>query len=289
MFGYVLPQKAELRVREWESYRAYYCGLCKALKRDYGLLSRFALNYDLVLLALTADSLAGERGRACGERCIANPLVRRPVCQATQGLTLAADSLVLTVYYKLWDDASDERGAKRLTAKASLLWAERLRRKAAARRPGLDEALRRETEHQAELEARGCAVTDEAAEPTARMTMALFEAAAPDESRDAAGRFGYFLGKILYLLDAAEDYPEDKKRGKYNVLLRAGLEKDDAVRHVQTVCRMCAGEASIWYQKLAFQAHKGILDNILYLGVPASISRAGEKRPKTSRNGKDTA
>ena len=60
MFGYVIPRKSELRVREWESYRAYYCGLCKELGREYGFLSRFVLNYDLVLLALTADSLAGE-------------------------------------------------------------------------------------------------------------------------------------------------------------------------------------------------------------------------------------
>lgn len=281
MFGYVLPQKSELRVREWESYRAYYCGLCKELKREYGFLSRFALNYDLVVLALTADSLAGERGHACGERCIANPLAKRPVCQPTGGLALAADALVLTVYYKLWDDAADERGAKRLAAKAAMAWAGRLRNKAAARHPVLDEALRRETERQAALESRGCAVTDEAAEPTAQMTRALFaEAAPPGTDATALERFGYFLGKILYLLDAAEDYEEDQKSGKYNVLIRAGFTKDEAARHVQFVCRMCAGEASVWYQKLAFQAHKGILDNILYLGVPMSISYAGHKRPK---------
>ena len=33
MFGYVLPLTAELTVREWHAYRAYYCGLCKELKR----------------------------------------------------------------------------------------------------------------------------------------------------------------------------------------------------------------------------------------------------------------
>lgn len=279
MFGYVLPLRAELRVREWESYRAYYCGLCKTLKREYGFLSRFALNYDLVVLALTADSLAGERGRACPERCIANPVTRRPVCQPTDGLLLAADGLVLTVYYKLADDAADEHGLKRFAAKAAMLWTRKWRKKAAARRPDLDEALARETRNQSALEARGSAVTDEAAEPTAQMTRALFRAAASDANRPAAERFGYYLGKILYLLDAAEDYRKDEKDGAYNVLLRAGLPRDQAVEHVRLVCRMCAGEASEWYQKLEFKAHKGILDNILYLGIPASIDRAGEKRP----------
>lgn len=280
MFGYVLPYKPELRVREWESYRAYYCGLCKELAREYGLLSRFVLNYDLVLLALTADSLAGERGHACGERCIANPVRKHPVCQATSGLALAADGLMLTVYYKIWDDASDEKGVKRLAAKAALRAAEHWRKKAAARHPELDEALHRETLRQAELEARGCAVTDEAADPTACMTQALFAAASPDGSGSALGRFGYFIGKILYLLDAAEDYDKDAASGSYNVLIRAGMTREQAREHVQLVCRMCAGEASVLYQELIWKAHKGILDNILYLGIPASIEHAGEKRPR---------
>ena len=109
MFGYVLPLTAELKVREWHAYRAYYCGLCKELKREYGFLSRFLLNYDLVLPALLADGMAGTQARMCPERCMANPVEKRPMCQSTAGLALAADALVLTVYYKLADDLADER------------------------------------------------------------------------------------------------------------------------------------------------------------------------------------
>ena len=57
VFGYVLPLTAELKVREGHAYRAYYCGLGKELKREYGFLSRFLLNYDLVLPALLAERL----------------------------------------------------------------------------------------------------------------------------------------------------------------------------------------------------------------------------------------
>ena len=65
VFGYVLPLTAELKVREWHAYRAYYCGLCKELKCEYGFLSRFLLNYDLVLPALLADGMAGTQARMC--------------------------------------------------------------------------------------------------------------------------------------------------------------------------------------------------------------------------------
>ncbi|MEG2922942.1 MAG: DUF5685 family protein, partial [Oscillospiraceae bacterium] len=40
MFGYVMPCRPELKMRECGEYRSYYCGLCKELKREYGFTSR---------------------------------------------------------------------------------------------------------------------------------------------------------------------------------------------------------------------------------------------------------
>lgn len=34
MFGYLLPLKAELKVREFDTYRAHYCGVCFALRKN---------------------------------------------------------------------------------------------------------------------------------------------------------------------------------------------------------------------------------------------------------------
>jgi len=47
MFGYVRPHKAELLVKEYEMFRAAYCGLCTALKERYGAAARYVINYDL--------------------------------------------------------------------------------------------------------------------------------------------------------------------------------------------------------------------------------------------------
>ena len=101
MFGYVTPDKGEMKVREYECYRAVYCGLCMQLKADYGFVSRMLLNYDLVTVALLADGISGEKGSPCMKRCMANPLRRRCMHAGTQGLRLAAASLVLLSWYKL--------------------------------------------------------------------------------------------------------------------------------------------------------------------------------------------
>ena len=36
MFGYVTPLKSELKFKEFEYFRSYYCGLCNEIKREYG-------------------------------------------------------------------------------------------------------------------------------------------------------------------------------------------------------------------------------------------------------------
>lgn len=274
MFGYVLPVTAELKVREWNAYRAYYCGLCKQLAREYGFAARMLLNYDLVLAALLADGAAGITPRLCPERCIAGPIQKRPVCQHTDGLALAADALVLTAYYKLTDDCADERGGRRLAARAGRALLERAHRKARAKRPELDSLLAQQTAAQAAAERAYTHNMDEAADATARMTQAIFSACVPDSR--AAARMGLFVGRILYFLDAAEDYEKDAERGAYNVFALQGMTKGMAVQETQRLCRLSAGEAALAYNLLDTGFAKPLLDNIVFLGLPHSIACAGQ-------------
>ena len=46
LFGYVTPLSCELKVKHYELYRAFYCGLCRTLAREYGPVARAALSYD---------------------------------------------------------------------------------------------------------------------------------------------------------------------------------------------------------------------------------------------------
>lgn len=283
MFGFVLPCKPELKVRDWGTYRACYCGLCKQLGREYGFVARLFLNYDMVLLAMLADGLRGQAGAQQAQCCIVSPVKKRPVCAATPGLALAADALVLTAYYKLLDDLADDPLPKRTAKLALRPVLGRMRKKAAARYPQLDECLAQQTLAQQALEQRACADPDEAADPTARMTAALFGAACTQPSQKAAlERMGLFLGKILYYLDAAQDYADDTAHGAYNVFALQGLTREQAIQQAQLLCRMCAGEMALCYNLLDISVYKPILDNIVFLGLPQSIARAGTK-PHTPR------
>ena len=52
MFGYVRPVRDELKCRDFDLYRAVYCGLCRCMKERCGWTSTWFLNYDFTFLAL---------------------------------------------------------------------------------------------------------------------------------------------------------------------------------------------------------------------------------------------
>lgn len=277
MFGYIMPAKPELKVKEYESYRAMYCGLCMQLKEEYGLVSRFFLNYDLVLVALLADGLSGEAGKPCLKRCMANPR-KRCMQTATDGLRLAATAQVLLCWYKLSDNVQDESFFKKLAAKGGQLLLKGAYRRAAEKAPELDECLAQQMQRQVQLEESGCTSADEAAEPTGFMTAAILsKCIVKPAQQHIIERLGLFLGKIIYWLDAAEDYEKDKQQNRYNVFLRKGLTKEETVLQTQQLCRMATGEIARCYHLLDFELNRPILENIIFLGLAISIGRAGQQ------------
>ena len=65
MFGYVRPVREELKCKDFDLYRATYCGLCRELRRKYGLLAPMFLNFDFTFLALPRQvprQSAGQKG-----------------------------------------------------------------------------------------------------------------------------------------------------------------------------------------------------------------------------------
>ena len=57
MFGYVRPYKPELKVRDYESFRAMYCGLCRTLRKRHGVTGRLTLSYDMTFLATLLNAV----------------------------------------------------------------------------------------------------------------------------------------------------------------------------------------------------------------------------------------
>ena len=285
MFGYITPSIGELKVREYQFYKSAYCGLCKELDREYGFAGRMLLNYDLVLVALLADGLSGTQPGCAQERCVVHPLARRPICKSTSGIAFAADALILVGWHILHDDLLGEGAFRKGLLRLVSLFLKKSYRKASARRPELNEQLCEAMQLQTQLEKSGCRTPDQASDPSGRMLGALFAQAAAEETQQPIlYRCGMLLGRMIYYLDAAEDFADDQKKNRYNVFVQEGLALSDAQARARMLCNLCAGEAIESYRQLQPKENQALLDNLFYLGLAESISRIG--CPKSKRRSK---
>ena len=286
MFGYVRLNKPTITMGEYEQYRGVYCTLCKRMGKRYGLLSRFTLSYDMTFFALLYIALEENDPAFCPGRCSFNPTKRCLKAQNTAGIDIAADIGMLLAYYKLKDTLADEGFFKKCGALCALPFAAAAWKKAAKRQPNTDLAIAKMMAQQAALEREGCPSIDRAAEPFALLLQELAATIAPDErAKTVLSRFGYCLGRWIYLIDGVDDLPDDLKKGRYNPYISArSLTADcdrDALLQVQEYAlhslNACLAECVAAYNLLEIRRFDGILRNILEQGMPAAQRRVISK------------
>ncbi len=275
MFGYIKVYQPELKMGEFEQYRGLYCSLCRRLGKRYGCTAQMTLSYDMTFLVLLEMAQAEACPGFHKGRCPYNPLKKRTCCSDSPLLDRSADASVLLVYHKTRDTIADSGFFKRLAARIALMPAARHRRKAARYQPDMDRAVETYVEKQAAIEATKSESLDAAAEPTAELLAFLCSQTAADEKQHRVlERFGYCLGRWIYLMDAADDLAEDNRTGNYNPLLAAHHGEtvtDDELSacrsRVKLSLNASLAECKAAYELLEIRRFDGILRNILEFGM----------------------
>jgi len=215
MFGYLTPEKGELKVKEYEVYRAHYCGVCFALKKRCSLISCASLTYDSAFLSVLGASMQPLEPASLF-RCPFKPYRRVNVAKG-ECTDYAADANAILAKKKCEDDRIDGNPLRGTLGSLAL---NRAFRKASKRLsallPGIDGGMNR----LAALEAEGCDRIDEPALAFAQVTESLFSGMpAPKTAKEPLSWMGRNLGRWLYLIDAWDDLDKDEKKGNYNVLI----------------------------------------------------------------------
>ena len=108
MFGYVVMNKPEIKFKDFDMYRSFYCGLCRELKERYGLSGQITLTYDMTFVILLLSGLYEPPTKKGSTRCIVHPVRRQPV-RKNAITEYAADMNIFLTYYKCKDDWNDEK------------------------------------------------------------------------------------------------------------------------------------------------------------------------------------
>ena len=275
MLGFIRVYKPELRVKEFEMYKAVYCTLCKQLGSDYGIFARFTLSYDFTFLALLKMSLTDGDTLCVQKRCAFNPLKKCNYCKSnSDDFDFSAAVAMIMMYYKLLDNISDEKGLKKLGCLILKPVFSSAYKKAARKLPEADRIINDYISAQTALEKQNCDSLDAAANPTAECLSKLFMMCAEDDfNKRALSRLGYCMGRYVYILDAAVDLEKDIKQNKYNVLKNS----TDVKERIEVQLTSCINEAVKAFELLDIYRYKNILGNVIYLGMEETFKKETAK------------
>ena len=218
MFGYVKPLTGELKVREFELYKSFYCGLCKTMGKKISPVSKITLNYDMVFLVLLRVALTNENIKNKTFRCKLKPTKKRNYIKPNEALIYSSCVAAVLSYYKCLDDINDAKNIfKKFFIRLPFLFFSRIKKRACKFYPGLDEKIKRPLENLSGLEKNKCKSIDEAASCFAELmkNVVSFGLETPEQIR-ISEITGWHLGRWLYIIDALDDFDKDVKKKEYN-------------------------------------------------------------------------
>ncbi len=281
MFGYVTPCKMEMKIKDYEKFKAYYCGLCNSIKNNYGQLPRLTLNFDMTFLAVLLDSLGDNKSNFTKFTCAIHPLKKRVMINNNMALDYAAFCNTTLAYYKLMDDVYDNK-----TIKSTIL-STFLKQYLSKSKVEYTEVMKYTKEKLIllnTLEANPVEQLsiDELSHVFADLTgfiISYYYKASP--FREDLYWLGYNLGKWIYIIDAYDDLEKDIKSGSFNAI-NSLLNVDNLdyksfsksigprIDYILTACaQQCLNNLNL----LPITKNEDILYNILELGLMEKMNK----------------
>lgn len=279
MFGYIKPFRPELKIREAEDYKAVYCGLCKELGRSYGIFARMTLSYDFAFMAMlfiSLDKNSCPSFEKCS--CIAHPFKKQCRCLGNRAISLSARAAMILTYYKLKDDISDKGFFKKIAAAVLFPFAASARKKALSfgeEAIFIDNSAAEMMAEQKILEEEKTPLPDKAAEPTAKFLSRIITLGGNSGNERILERFGYLLGRYIYLCDALDDLEDDIEKGNYNPFIFGG---EKAVSEAKSALFLTTAELFDDLELLELDKYKEIVENTVCLGLVAEVRRIIDKK-----------
>ena len=277
MFGYIMPLLSELKMKDYEIFRSYYCGLCCSIKNKFGNLPRLGLNYDATFFAILMDSINAEETDFFETSCIKHPIKKRECVKPNKALDYATDLNFILIYYKVLDDTLDDKDLKSISL--SYILKPYLSK---ITYPILNDVMANNLNKLHKLESNGNFISlDEICDPFSTVIGEIFKDCPfklNNDSlivRDNLYKFGYYLGKWIYLIDALDDLKDDMKDSKFNPINKVynnkNLSYEELLPNIKEkldfTLMSLAANCSEMLKSLPIKKNTEIIDNVINLGL----------------------
>ena len=272
MFGYVVVNKPELKIKDFDLYQSFYCGLCRSLHQRYGRCAQLSLNYDLTFLAILLSALYEPANAICKERCVIHPLHKHAKLCNTY-IDYAADMTIVLTYLKCEDDWHDDHSYR------SAFMKQRLKHSYQTVKNKYPDKLKRiETALQniQLCEDEACRDLDKLSSLFG-IVMGEIVTVHHDEWETTLYELGDYLGRFIYIMDAYDDIEEDVKEQAFNPFIEQ-YKQPHFDERIKSILELMISRSADAFEILPILQYADILRNIVYSGVWAKYETIRKKR-----------
>lgn len=276
MFGYCKCDRNELKLKDIKKYSSYYCSLCHALGKNFGLPYRFALSNDMTFILVCLDAVTNKQSLNVG-RCPINPFKKTSAQINAQVLNYVAFLNYYLMLRKFQDNIQDESIFKRLLCRLLYFIAVRNGRykRILAEYQSFVSRLDAIFDRLAELESEPAsfdALTNCFGDIAKTFVDGIQNCIADDSSRRCLSVIFFNMGKWIYMADALDDYNNDRKHHKFNLLQTLRISenvpnKEQYVKKCVIILHILQKKMESACQQIKWNCSAEIIGNILFDGT----------------------
>lgn len=307
MFGYIVANKPEMKIKDYDRYKEYYCGICHSLNKRHGKLCGLTLSYDSAFFAVLLTALYEPENIRKNSTCIIHPY-KKHIQLENPYIDYVADMNLVLAYYKCMDDYYDDSNYAKL-GYGNLIKSEvkKIKKKFPKKVQVIKEGIR----ELSYLETKKCNDIDRLSGVFGDIMKEITNIS-PDELCidgyvydneewcNHLGRIGYFVGKYIYILDAYDDIEKDIKSKNFNPFierfkreeifcsnaneLEIIVDYEYLEDYVKKILMMTASEIASAFERLPIVKEVDILRNIIYSGIWTKFWNINKRRGKNERS-----
>ena len=261
MFGYIRYSKLDLTFRDFIKYKAYYCGVCKLIRKNFGQLNRLALNYDIVFIAILLSGVYGGSDDYAYENCILSPLRKKKIIY-NEYIEYCSNINVLLFYYKLLDDYKDDKSVSALLC-SKVFYKSYLKVKNMY--PYKEKVFKEGLEKIQKLECGENTSLDELSDVFGQIFGEIFVYNDECKYSESLRKIGYYTGKLIYILDSYDDLEDDIKKNRFNLLI--AYDNSSIHNEIEERVNYILNEIEQLTMEVEIKHSSGIIHNIVKLGL----------------------
>lgn len=263
MFGYINVNKNDLSEEDQKIYKAFYCGVCRALRDLGGSRLTVFLNYDVVFLCLVLSGLYEPDENPFEFTCKIHPAKKRTAYR-NEFFEYAAKVDILLSYQNLMDDVRDEGDkTKKAFADSIKKYYDNISLEFPRQAKAISDCIEN-TNKAEEMKEKNIDIVSGF---SGDMLAAIFSYR-DDEWKEELSTLGFYLGKFIYILDSFVDLDKDIKKQNYNPLsFLDAKDLDEYETIVKQSLTMNISETAKAFERLPIIKYSSIIRNILYSGI----------------------